>query len=383
MKRLAIIASHPVQYNAPWFQLLSQRGNLQVHVFYTWSQSEEGAKFDPDFNRVVEWDVPLLDGYTYQFVKNISKSPGSHHYRGIENPTLIGEIESWGPDAILIIGWSYKSHLACMRHFKGKLPVLFRGDSILLGEAGGIKKLLRRLFLRWVYWHIDLALYVGQNNKKYYQAHGVSEQKLMLAPHAVDNHRFEQLTAEGREAVKKWKTILGLSDDHFVVLYAGKFEPRKNPFYILELAKALPDPDVAFVLVGNGPLEDALKRESVNDNRIKFLPFQNQSIMPAVYRLGDVFLLPSRSETWGLAANEAMAAGLPLLLSNQTGGGIDLVDGNGILFDPSDVDAPAAYLRGLKNSEREMQKTKENSTSHIKKFTFVRIAEAVEKACSL
>src|SRR5579863_1484472 len=175
MKKLAIVTSHPIQYNAPWFKLLSQSGKIYVKVFYTWGQSAEGMKYDPGFGKEIEWDIPLLDGYEYTFVKNTSRDPGTHHYKGIINPTLNKEIESWNPDAILVIGWSFNSHLQCMRYFHKKILVLFRGDSTLIDERRGIKKWARRFFLRWVYKHIDFALYVGKENKKYFQAHGVKE----------------------------------------------------------------------------------------------------------------------------------------------------------------------------------------------------------------
>ncbi|HVG42526.1 MAG TPA: hypothetical protein VM888_13005, partial [Chitinophagaceae bacterium] len=160
MKKIAIVSTHPIQYNAPWFKLLAEKESYTVKVFYTWSQTQVGPKFDPDFGKVIEWDIPLLEGYDYEFVENISKAPGSHHFNGICNPSLNQKIEKWKPDAILVIGWSFKSHLSCLRYFKGKVPILFRGDSTLLNEKPGLKKIARRLFLRYVYSFVDFALYV-------------------------------------------------------------------------------------------------------------------------------------------------------------------------------------------------------------------------------
>ena len=106
-----------------------------MKVFYTWGQMLGQEKYDPDFGRKVEWDIPFLEGYEYSFVDNISQSPGSHHFKGIDNPALISEIDSWNPDALLIFGWAFKSHLKILRHYKGKKMLLFRGDSHLLDEA--------------------------------------------------------------------------------------------------------------------------------------------------------------------------------------------------------------------------------------------------------
>ena len=164
MKKIAIIISHPIQYHAPLFQLLNERKIINIKVFYTWGQAQSEI-FDPVFGHNRKWDIPLIEGYEYNFVKNVSTDPGSHHFKGIINPTLIKEIETWGPDAVLVFGWSFKSHLNCIRFFHKKLTVLFRGDSTLLDEKAGVKLILRRLFLYWVYRHIDYALYVGQKNK--------------------------------------------------------------------------------------------------------------------------------------------------------------------------------------------------------------------------
>src|SRR6185369_17198669 len=192
MARLAVVTTHPIQYNDPWFKLLGGSTSIQIRVFYTWSQTEKGPKFDPGFNRTVEWDIPMLQGYDYVFVKNVSPDPGTHHFKGIINPSLVEEINKWKPDVLLVFGWSFKSHLQCLRYFHKKVPVLFRGDSNLLNEQPGIKKLIRRVFLTWVYRHVDCGLYVGTNNKNYYKRYGLSEEQLVFAPHAIDNERFSK-----------------------------------------------------------------------------------------------------------------------------------------------------------------------------------------------
>ena len=169
--RLAIISTHPIQYYAPLFQALAAREGLEVHVFYGWQGPSAGA-FDPGFGADVTWDVPLLDGYPYTFLENTSADPGTHHFRGITTPELIPAVEAWNPDALLVFGWNYWSHLTALRYFKGRVPVYFRGDSTLLDEQGGLRTWARRLFLRWVYRHVDAALYVGQHNRAYFKAHG-------------------------------------------------------------------------------------------------------------------------------------------------------------------------------------------------------------------
>src|SRR5690606_14575494 len=182
----------PIQYYAPYFRLLAQRDNIDLKVFYTWGEEVWKEKYDPGFKKNVEWDIPLLEGYNYEFVENIAKEKGSHHFWGINNPGLINSIENWKPDAIYIIGWSYLSHLKALIHFKNKIKIIFRGDSTLLDESKGfsIKKTIRYFALKWVYKHIDIALYVGENNRRYYKKFGLKDRQLVYAPHAIDNNRF-------------------------------------------------------------------------------------------------------------------------------------------------------------------------------------------------
>ncbi len=376
--RLAIVTTHPIQYNAPWFRLLAQQQGVELKVFYTWEASQTIAKYDPGFGRVIEWDIPLLDGYEYTFVKNVSKNQGSHHFKGIDNPTLKTEIENWGAEAVLVFGWAYKSHLSCLRYFKGKIPVLFRGDSTMLDETNGLKKILRRFFLKYVYRHVDFAFYVGRNNKQYYLAHGLKEKQLVYVPHAVENERFVDKTGEYIAKAKQWKTELGI-EDCFVVLFAGKFEAKKNPQYIIKLAQRLTDKKMRFVLVGNGVMEADLKQDAAKDERIIFVGFQNQQNMPVVYRLANVFVLPSigPGETWGLAINEAMASGLPVIASDKTGGAIDMITDNGIVVSTNDVESAAQYIESLFVNAHIQHQQKKKSEMHVQAFSFKVIVDNI------
>lgn len=376
--RLAIVTTHPIQYNAPWFRLLAQQQGVDVKVFYTWEASQTIAKYDPGFGRVVEWDIPLLDGYEYTFVKNVSANQGSHHFKGIDTPTLNGEIEQWGAEVVLVFGWAYKSHLACLRYFKGKIPVLFRGDSTLLDRAGGVKELLKNIFLRFVYRHIDYALYVGTNNKEYFLQHGVKEHQLVYVPHAIENERFIDIYGDYTTRANEWKRELGI-EGCFNIVFAGKLEPKKNPEYLLQLAAKLPDANLRFVYVGNGILEEKLKNSAKADNRILFVGFQNQQNMPLVYRLANVFVLPSKGpgETWGLAINEAMACGVPVIASDKAGGAVDLIKDNGLIINPDDVNAGVHYIERLMNDIGFEQSQRNKSEELIKQFSFQVIVASI------
>lgn len=385
-KRLAIIITHPIQYYAPWFRMLSDRKQCRLKVFYTWSQSETSVT-DRTFGKEIKWDIPLLEGYDYEFVENVSKNPGSHHFFGIDCPALISKIEAYQPDAILFFGWKFKSYLSAIRHFKGKVPIWFRGDSTLLDEKGGYRSLLRRMVLKKVYGYVDRAFYVGQANKAYFLKHGLKPSQLVYAPHAIDNDRFMGECMSCEQSASEWRRKLGYSNEDTVVLFAGKFEAKKQPDILVAAIIAANDirkKPLKLLLVGNGPLEAQLHKMADGNPHIQFLPFQNQTQMPLVYRLGDLLCLPSKGpgETWGLAVNEAMACERPVIVSSKVGCAEDLVIGtdNGYVFPHDNVEALIKILADL-NYEN-LKVSGKQAKVYIQKYNFGAIANAIENQLS-
>jgi len=362
-------------------------------VFYTWPQAINGFD-DPDFKKKVKWNIPLLDGYAWEAVDNISKNPSSKSWSGIDCPMLVPRIEAFNPDAILIFGWNHKSHFRVMRYFKGKIPVWFRGDSTLLDEQLGIKRILRRVFLSWIYQHIDKAFYVGTNNKIYYKAHGLKENQLQYAPHAVENERFfDSPNRNYSEQAHKWRRSLGFSSDDIVLLFAGKFEPKKDPRILIDAVLQLNSKSnrtssskyIQLLLVGNGILESDIKRMSSGTEYIKMLPFQNQLKMPIVYRIADIFCLPSLGpgETWGLAVNEAMACERPVITSDKVGCATDLITNgkNGFIFKAGNIESLKIAIRKI--AQYDLHKWSAESHQRIMNYSYNKIADSIEGSFSM
>lgn len=349
-------------------------------MFYTWGQTKDGLVYDPDFNRSFKWDIPLLEGYETVFVENISAKPSAGTFYGIKNKDLINEIDGWAPDSLLVFGWSFYSHLQVLRHYKGKKKILFRGDSTLLDEPQGfsIKKILRRMWLRWVYRYIDVALYTGEDNRAYFLKHGLSNDQLFYAPHAVDNSRFAEPEAEGK--AKCLRKELSIPDSAFVYLFAGKLEPKKDPLLLIRTFQKITEHNVRLLIVGNGALEEEAKRVASEDSRILFLDFQNQQQMPVIYRLGDVFVLPSKGpgETWGLSVNEAMACGRAVLVSDRCGCAKELVKENGKVFCSGSEEDLLRGLTFFTNPENDLTLMGQASTTLIHSFSYTKIAMVIE-----
>lgn len=379
--RLAIITTHPIQYYAPVFKLLHERGQIHIKVFYTWGEKAVDS-YDPGFYTIINWDLPLLSGYPHEWAKNTSSDPGSHNFRGIINPDLIRNIENWQPDAVLVYGWAYHSHLKTLKYFKTKLPVFFRGDSTLLDPSGILKKYARALFLKWIYKHVDQALYTGTNNKAYFKEYGMKEEQLVFTPHAIDNQRF---AIDRNKEVQELKIKLGIAQEDIVILFAGKFEQKKDPLLLMDSFLQLKKPDVQLLFVGNGELEQTLKQKAKHQPHVHFMDFENQSYMPVIYQTCDLFCLPSSGpgETWGLAVNEAMACSKAVLVSDKVGCAADLVKNeyNGSIFKARSVTNLKGQLDLLIcKGKEELKHMGSNSKTIIDKWTFQIQAEAIESA---
>ncbi len=380
--KLAVLATHPVQYNAPWFHLLTKSTKLQSKVFYSWHGGER-VVVDRGFGREIQWNIPLTEGYEYEVVPPSvpNTKPG---FMACDSPKIVSRLADWNPDSILVIGWNFRSHLRVMRKYSRTKNILFRGDSTLLTVSSSARAWVRKALLTYVYKMVDRALVVGTNNREYFLAHGLKEPQLISAPHAIDNVRFGEAFHDAR-ALEIRKSI-GLSDTDVTILFAGKLEPVKAPLdLVAAFAKAKLDrPELKLVIVGNGVLEESVREAIRNVPGVTMLPFQNQAEMPSVYRVGDVICLCSRLETWGLCINEAMASGRCVISSDCVGSQRDLVkDGiTGWHFPAGDINSFSSTLKQLPSRSRLLEMGAE-CRKFIANWSFQGIVTAIEHCAEI
>jgi glycosyltransferase involved in cell wall biosynthesis len=327
--RLAIVVSHPIQYFAPLYASLARRGDIAIRVFFTWHAGDRPVR-DRGFSRDIAWDIALTAGYESELVPNAAPDPGTHHFLGLRNPALHRRIMAWQPGIVMIHGWAWLSHLQELHRLHNQgIPTLFRGDSHLLDRPpSGLRWRLKGMALRKIFAWPRGFLVTGTANRAYYQAFGVPAERLFPCPHSIDVARFAEPSETHEADAARWRQAIGISPNQTVVLFAGKFEPRKRPVELARAVLGLAPRPVVGLFVGGGELQGQLDAiAAANPDRIRVLPFQNQSRMPAAYRLGDVFALPSAyGESWGLAVNEALACGRPVVVSDRVGCAVDVVD---------------------------------------------------------
>ncbi|MBI1870493.1 MAG: glycosyltransferase family 4 protein [Chlamydiae bacterium] len=330
--RLGILVSHPIQYYVPWFWHLAKR--MDIEVFYAHRQDGKGqaqAGFGVEF----DWDVPLLEGYPYRWLKNVSRRPTLRSFSGCDTPEIFDIVRREKFDAFLIFGWNRKSSiqtiLAC---WKKGVPVLMRGDSHLGEYRSMLLRVTKYFPYRFFLPRLSAHLYVGQRNREYLTHYGVPKEKLFFVPHFVDNAYFREaaLRVEKEAKTADIRKRFKVPENAFVCLFVGKMISKKRASdFIRACLSVMSRPegrDIFALLVGDGPLRDSLEQlASPCADQIRFAGFQNQSEMPFFYRAANVLVLPSDGgETWGLVVNEAFACGIPAIVSDRVGCAPDLIE---------------------------------------------------------
>jgi len=384
--RLAVVVSHPIQYYAPWFRLLAQEPQLTIEVFHLWDFGTT-PRHDPGFGHTLQWDVPLLEGYPHRFVANRAPNPGTHHAGGLHNPTLVAELLAWRPDAVLLFGYAYRSHLRLLLDPRlWGVPILLRGDSHHLARRRGLKPTLAALARRLLFRRFAAGLPVGQANAAWMAQSGIPRQRQFLAPHAVDNARFQAAAPAAEQVARAWRQELGIAANAPVVLFAGKFETKKRPLDLLQAFAALQHRSAVLVFVGAGPLEGELRQRAsaLPPGRVILEGFQNQSAMPRVYALGDLLVLPSfgSGETWGLCINEAMNLSKPVLVSSHVGCGPDLVipGQTGWVVPAGDGEALRAALADALSDPERLISMGRAARAHIEHYSYAEATAGLKQA---
>jgi glycosyltransferase involved in cell wall biosynthesis len=320
--RLAVVASHPIQYQAPLFRKLARHVDLTVYYAQDLAPQEQSRSgFSVGFN----WDVDLLSGYSHRFLKNISANPGIS-FAGCDTPEIGALLEQGRYDAVLVLGWYLKSFIqAAWSCRKLGIPVMVRGDNHLLEPRGRMKKLAKSMVYPVSLRVFDAALYVGERSREYFQHYRYPSRQLFFAPHGVDETIFLNATNNG--AGRPIREELGIAQNDPVFLFAGKLIKRKRVRDLLMAAEICEQrgTQAQIIIAGSGPLEGELRGlASEVGVRAHFLGFQNQSRIPAIYAASTIMVLPSDDESWGLVANEALACRVPVVLSSAVGAAPDL-----------------------------------------------------------
>lgn len=255
------------------------------------------------------------------------------------------------PDVLCVPGWSSPEAMAALTWCRTRAkPSVLLSNSLPGTSSGG---LLRRLAKRRVVGLCSAAFVAGSPHRRFVSELGMPAERIQLGYNVVDNAHFARGAERARADAIGLRERLGLPRDY--LLCVARFIEEKALDGLLEAYRQRLDlggTPSSLVLVGDGPLQGALKRlcdELGLGERVHFVGFRQYEELPAYYGLARAVVLTSWSETWGLVINEAMAAGLPVIVSNRCGCAEDLVVNghNGWSYDPDDRQALAQHLAAL------------------------------------
>lgn len=358
-RRVAILVTHPIQYQAPWFRALASSPRLDIEVFFCHDArpgEQAGAGFDVPFT----WDRPLLEGYPHRFLENTARRPSIATFNGLNTPEIGKVIRAGQFDALLVNGWNYRSAWqAFIAARRAGIPVMVRGDSQIHSPRHPAKRLAKEIIYRQFIPRFAACLSVGSRSREYFLHYGARPDRIFLVPHTVDEEFFTAERDRLRPHRDELRRCWDLSASAIVFLFVGKFIPKKRPLDFVQAIAGLArrGVPVAGLMVGDGPLRpDIESLITATAAPVHLAGFLNQSVIPRAYAASDVLVLPSDGgETWGLVVNEAMLSGLPAVVSNAVGCSPDLIaPGAGATFPLGNVDALIERLSAYTDDDQRL-----------------------------
>jgi len=323
-----------------------------------WYLTDHGIRSsaDPEFGHAFAWDLETLSGYPHRFLRTAHNATPSSFWKCRLRESLAERLQTSGARALWIQGWQVAAYWQAVYAAKSAgVEVWLRGESNDLAPTPIWKRGPKRLILGQLFARVDRFLYIGTANRRLYQKFGVPGGRLHPAPYAVDNERFAKQAEALREHRAELRRAWRIPADAFCVLFCGKFIDKKRPLDLVEAVRRLKatgraNPHLLFV--GSGALGAQLRDgcrvvfdadapdfsppSPVSDApSASFAGFLNQTEISRAYVAADCLALPSDyGETWGLVANEAMASGVPCVISDHCGCAEDLGTSPGNLIFP-------------------------------------------------
>jgi glycosyltransferase involved in cell wall biosynthesis len=353
--RVAVCATHPIQYQAPLWRMLAKQPDLEVKAIFGTDMSVRGYR-DVGFGVAFKWDTPLLEGYAHAFV---STDPRIERvsFREPGFGGILPLMTEFRPDVVLVTAYRSLFHLGVLHAARkvGAKVVMRHEASDVAWARSALKGLARDWIVRRVYARVDRFAAIGIEARKHLLRLGVNENRIGSAPYCVDSDYMRGQIERWRPQREELRARRAMKPGDLALVFSGKLIGRKDPLLIMAALERLPEKvreRFHVIVAGDGELRADVEREGrrVLGERLHMEGFLNQSEIGRAYAAGDCLVLPSpkgTGETWGLVVNEAMQFGLAAIVSDGVGCHPDLVkDGEtGFVFASRDADGMAQALR--------------------------------------
>jgi 1,2-diacylglycerol 3-alpha-glucosyltransferase len=339
-RRLLILTEIISPYRIPLFNCLAQDPGVDLHVLFL-SENDPTLRLWKVYKEEIRFSYEILPSWRGRIAG----------FNVLINGRVVQALQRASPQIVLCGGYNYiASWQALIWSHIRKIPFFLWSESNRFDVRRGHApiEMLKVEFLR----HCDGFVVPGRAADEYLRAQKIYQHKIVVAPNAVDNDLFSSLGHDARRNSSISRRELDLPDQY--VLFVGRLVREKGVFELVKAYGAL-DEDlrhrVGLVIVGDGPARAELQKEAslVTPGTIKFPGFVQRDQLPAYYALAEMFVLPTYTDTWGLVVNEAMACGVPVIVSRIAGCAADLIqeNWNGLLIEPRDVSSLRSAISKL------------------------------------
>jgi len=359
MTRLAIITNEPPPYRIPIFQRIAKMPGITLQVIFC-------ARREP--NR--HWDLPPFE-FDHVFLRERIKTVKGRYIHN--NPDVIPALRRFAPDVIVNDGLNPTQLYAFSYAWLKGIPHVPLTDGTLQSEQalGKIHRLVRRI----VYSRSQAFLSASTGGQHLFESYGVAPERCFRSYLCIDNEVYARTPEpEGKK---------------FDLVFCGRMVPEKGPMFAFQVAEEVAKRlgrKASILFAGSGS-EDARVREAAEKSDLveaSFHGFALQKDLPTIYKSARIFLFPTHADVWGVVANEACAAGRPVIVTPYAGVAGELVlDGENGFVCELDAGLWADRAASLLTQEELWERYSRRSLALVREYSFDNAAIGLVEASRL
>jgi glycosyltransferase involved in cell wall biosynthesis len=362
IRRLVILTEIIAPYRIPVFNVLARQAGLDLHVIFL-AETDHALR---------QWRIYTDDiRFSYEVLPSWRWRAGK--YSILVNRGLWSALDKASPQAILCGGYNYPASWEAL-WWARRHNVRF----VLWTESNQRDKRSGRAGVEWLKRYFVNAcnafVVPGKSSFAYLQTLGVSERAIFTAPNAVDNTFFSTQAENTGTHASEFREKLTLPPRF--ILFAGRLVPEKGVFDLLDAYAKLESglrSEVGLVFAGDGVSRHELVRQAkqISPGSVCFPGFAQREDLAGLYAVAEALVLPTHSDPWGLVVNEAMACGLPIIVSTVAGCAADLVeDGwNGYVVPPRDSEKLSVAITSLLRQAELKQQMRARCLERIRHYS--------------
>jgi glycosyltransferase involved in cell wall biosynthesis len=358
MLKVALVTNHPPPFRIPIYEKIGEIPEVDLQLIFCSAREP---------NR--QWELPPLE-FNHTFLKERFVRRGDNFIHN--NPDVISVLKQLQPDAIVTTGFNPTFLYAFGFAVAKGIPHVPMTDGTDTSEQtlSGWHKTVRRL----VYSRSQAFISASDGGRRLYESYGIPAERCFQSCLCIDNDAYLQT----REPQEK----------RFDFIFCGRIVQNKNPLFAIsvaaEVARTLAR-RISILFVGDGEHEEAVKAEAARQSHLVDMEFNGhaaQEELPALYRSARIFLFPTLHDAWGVVANEACAAGLPIIVSPHAGVAGELViNGENGFVCGLDVNVWAQRAALMLTQDALYQRFSRRGHALVNQYTFDHAATGIVDAC--